>query len=79
MEGWKLTIIYIYFCMMVMLTIYGIHRYFLVYLYYRYKKKRPEQASRFSPLPRITVQLPIFNEATVVTRLIDAVCNLDYP
>ena len=31
------------------------------------------------PLPRVTVQLPIFNEMYVVDRLVDAVCRIDYP
>jgi len=30
-------------------------------------------------LPRVTTQLPVFNEANCVERLIDAVCALDYP
>ena len=30
-------------------------------------------------LPRVTVQLPIFNEMYVADRLIDAVCEIDYP
>ena len=29
--------------------------------------------------PSITIQLPIYNEKYVAKRLIDAVCNLDYP
>ena len=29
--------------------------------------------------PRVTVQLPVYNERYVVSRLIDAVCNIDYP
>jgi cellulose synthase/poly-beta-1,6-N-acetylglucosamine synthase-like glycosyltransferase len=29
--------------------------------------------------PRVTVQLPLYNERYVVERLIDAVCRLDYP
>jgi cellulose synthase/poly-beta-1,6-N-acetylglucosamine synthase-like glycosyltransferase len=31
------------------------------------------------PLPVVTVQLPIYNEAAVVHRLLDAVAKLDYP
>jgi cellulose synthase/poly-beta-1,6-N-acetylglucosamine synthase-like glycosyltransferase len=31
------------------------------------------------PLPRVTVQLPVFNEAGVVERLVDAAARLDYP
>ena len=34
---------------------------------------------RFSELPFVTVQLPIFNEQFVIDRLIDACCRLDYP
>lgn len=69
-----------YFILMVVLAFYGIHRYQLVWLYYRNKKNATrEPASRFAELPFITIQLPIFNEQYVVDRLIDAVCKLDYP
>lgn len=79
METWKLLIIYSYFAVMLLLSVYGIHRYFLVFLYYHNKKNRPKPKRRFRELPRITVQLPLYNEACVVTRLIEAVCNLNYP
>jgi cellulose synthase/poly-beta-1,6-N-acetylglucosamine synthase-like glycosyltransferase len=69
-----------YFVVLILLASYGIHRYTLVYLYYRNKKNRTtEPAQRFSELPRVTVQLPIFNEQFVVDRLLQAVCQLDYP
>ena len=29
--------------------------------------------------PSITIQLPIYNEKYVAKRLVDAVCNMDYP
>ncbi len=79
MESWKLVIIYCYFSVMLCLCIYGVHRYCLVYLFYRHKKNHPKPGRPFSDLPRITVQLPLFNEASVVTRLINAVCRFDYP
>jgi cellulose synthase/poly-beta-1,6-N-acetylglucosamine synthase-like glycosyltransferase len=69
-----------YFVVLILLATYGIHRYTLVYLYYRNQKNRTtEPAQRFSELPRVTVQLPIFNEQFVVDRLLQAVCQLDYP
>src|SRR2546430_549798 len=69
-----------YFAVLILLASYGIHRYTLVYLYYRNKKNQTtEPAQRFSELPRVTVQLPIFNEQFVVDRLLQAVCRLDYP
>jgi cellulose synthase/poly-beta-1,6-N-acetylglucosamine synthase-like glycosyltransferase len=69
-----------YFVVLILLASYGIHRYTLVYLYYRNKKNQTiEPAEKFSELPRVTVQLPIFNEQFVVDRLLQAVCRLDYP
>jgi cellulose synthase/poly-beta-1,6-N-acetylglucosamine synthase-like glycosyltransferase len=69
-----------YFILMVVLAFYGIHRYQLVWLYYRNKENATrEPVQRFAELPFITVQLPIFNEQFVIDRLIDAVCRFDYP
>ncbi len=69
-----------YFVVMVILAFYGLHRYQLVYLYYKHRKNKvtgPPQ--HFAELPPITVQLPIFNEQFVIDRLLEAVCALDYP
>jgi cellulose synthase/poly-beta-1,6-N-acetylglucosamine synthase-like glycosyltransferase len=69
-----------YFVVLVLLASYGLHRYTLVYLYYKKKRNRTiEPAAKFSELPRVTVQLPIFNEQFVIDRLLQAVCQLDYP
>ena len=71
-----------YFVVLVFLASYGIHRYVLVYLYYKHKKnatKEPAGQWADEMLPRITVQLPIFNEQYVVDRLVDAVCRMEYP
>ena len=69
-----------YFIVLILLASYGAHRYVLVYLYYKNKKNRTtEPAAFFDDLPRVTVQLPIFNEQYVVDRLLDSICKLDYP
>src|ERR1700743_3170132 len=69
-----------YFVVMILLAFYGMHRYQLVYLYYKHRDRAlSDPPSRFAELPRITVQLPIFNEQYVIDRLIDACCRLDYP
>lgn len=69
-----------YFTVLILLATYGIHRYTLVYLYYKNKKNgSTEPENKFGELPRVTVQLPIFNEQYVVERLLQAVCRLDYP
>src|SRR5258706_4758047 len=68
-----------YFLVLLILSIYGSHRYVMAYLYYKYKGNLPTPKGRFDQLPRVTVQLPIFNEMYVVERLIDAVVRIDYP
>jgi len=69
-----------YFAVMIALSIYGVHRYTLVYLYYKYKKNYdPNPPKHFDQLPSVTIQLPIFNEQFVIDRLIEAVCAMDYP
>jgi cellulose synthase/poly-beta-1,6-N-acetylglucosamine synthase-like glycosyltransferase len=79
-NAFDLALLIPYFIVLIILATYGGHRYWLVYLYYKYKKnKTTEPASHFGDLPRVAVQLPIFNEQYVVERLLDAVCRLDYP
>ena len=76
------TLLIPYFLVMIILAFYGIHRYQLVWLYFRNKKNEAhwaEPPAHFADLPSVTVQLPIFNEQFVTERLIDAVCRLNYP
>src|SRR5438128_2280168 len=68
-----------YFAVLVVLSLYGSHRYLMAYLYYKYKGNLPAPAARFAAPPRVTIQLPIFNEMYVIERLIEAVCRIDYP
>jgi len=79
-NAFDLALLIPYFIVLITLAAYGAHRYWMVYLYYKHKKnKTTEPAGHFAELPRVTVQLPIFNEQYVVDRLLDAVCRLDYP
>jgi cellulose synthase/poly-beta-1,6-N-acetylglucosamine synthase-like glycosyltransferase len=50
-----------------------------VYLFFKNRKKLPLPLSTFEELPRVTVQLPIFNELYVVERLLKSVAALKYP
>ena len=68
-----------YFFVLVILAVYGWHRYYLVYLYMKHKDRQAVPAGQFGTLPPVTIQLPIYNEMYVADRLIDAVCQLDYP
>jgi cellulose synthase/poly-beta-1,6-N-acetylglucosamine synthase-like glycosyltransferase len=73
-----------FFAVQVGLAIYALHIFFLTSMFWR--KRRVEEGrppvvtpSLEGPWPAVTVQLPVFNESTVVERLIDAVAGLDYP
>src|SRR5213083_284889 len=68
-----------YFFVLIVLAIYGWHRYYLVYLYMRYRGKEPKPGAMVDPLPVVTIQLPLYNEMYVADRLIDAVCRIEYP
>ncbi len=68
-----------YATVLVGLSLYGLHRYAIVYLYLKNKGNVPQPQGEFAQLPRVTVQLPIFNELYVVERLLEAVAKLDYP
>lgn len=71
----------VYLFLIVLLSFYGLHRYWILYLYFRHYKwaKALETPALQELLPVVTVQLPIFNERYVVERLIDAICRLQYP
>src|SRR5215470_13873006 len=62
-DGFDMALLIPYFTVLILLASYGLHRYMLVYLYYKKKKNEVTgPTARFADLPRITVQLPIFNE-----------------
>ena len=69
-----------YFLVMIILAIYGVHRYTMCYLYFKYRRNaNPNPDSHFDDLPSVTVQLPIFNEQFVIDRLIESICAMEYP
>jgi cellulose synthase/poly-beta-1,6-N-acetylglucosamine synthase-like glycosyltransferase len=68
-----------YFFVLIILAVYGWHRYYLVYLYIKNRDKEPKAGPPLSPLPVVTIQLPLYNEMYVADRLIAAVCAIDYP
>src|SRR3954447_11077713 len=68
-----------YLAILLLLAFYGFHRSSLVWMYYRNRARRPRPLGKFSDLPAVTVQLPLFNEMYVVERLLDAVAGIRYP
>jgi cellulose synthase/poly-beta-1,6-N-acetylglucosamine synthase-like glycosyltransferase len=74
-------VIVLYLITLGALGLYGTHRTALLFLYVRHRRERTEPPARFDEgeLPRVTVQLPMFNEMYVAKRLIQAASNIDYP
>jgi len=80
-------LVVLYFAVLLALSCYGLHRLHLVVLCKRHNKTveaaaeacELERSQDLSDLPHVTVQLPLFNEATVSTRLLEAAASIDYP
>jgi cellulose synthase/poly-beta-1,6-N-acetylglucosamine synthase-like glycosyltransferase len=68
-----------YMVVLAILCIYGVHRYFLVATYYRVRNAISARLTPFAHLPRVTVQLPMYNERFVAERIIRAAGAMDYP
>ena len=81
MSPLELSVVIGYALLLCVLSVYGGHRYQMVYKYYRHKYHLPTAPRRFeeAELPRVTVQLPIFNEMYVIERLVGAVAKIRYP
>jgi cellulose synthase/poly-beta-1,6-N-acetylglucosamine synthase-like glycosyltransferase len=68
-----------YFIGLALLSVYGAHVYWLI-LWHRRALRRPRAGPEVAgELPTVTVQLPLYNEASVAARLIDTVASFDYP
>jgi len=70
-------LITLYTFALVMVSLYGLHRYVLVYLYYRHRSKVPNPKGHFDELPRVTIQLPMYNEHLVAKRIIEAASRIE--
>ena len=68
-----------YVTVLLFIASYGFHRYVLLYLYMKHKNNTYQIKGQFINLPRITVQLPMYNEGVVAERIIKATCQIDYP
>jgi len=69
-----------YFGLLAILSIFGLHRFEILWRYHRNKQKLGKPPERlFDELPRVTIQLPVYNEQYVIDQLIEAVSKMDYP
>ncbi len=69
-----------YFALLFILSFYGMHRYEMVREYFKNRKNiLSEPPETFEDPPRVTIQLPLYNERYVVERLIEQITKMDYP
>lgn len=80
---WEWIIIVLYGLSLLFIFFFSLGQLHLTYHYLKAKKKQKMQAVETPEMkgdyPKVCVQLPIYNEKYVVNRLVDAVCQLDYP
>ena len=76
----------VYLISTIWISFYGYHSLALAILFMANNKKKKEGTLKTNQpavmagyLPRVTIQLPIFNEKYVVRRLLRAISQLDYP
>ncbi|HWW76744.1 MAG TPA: glycosyltransferase family 2 protein [Pyrinomonadaceae bacterium] len=81
LDAFDWTVLVLYFSILFLLSLYGAYRIKQVVDFWRYRGVGPRPKAYFAEaeLPRVTVQLPLFNEVYVVERLLAAVTALDYP
>ncbi len=84
-----LIIFIVYAITVFFLMIYGFHSYFMIILFYRRQKKARREVEKTvenfyetttdNDLPFVTIQLPVYNEAEVIKRLMLSATEVDYP
>ncbi|MTI22259.1 glycosyltransferase [Fulvivirga sp. RKSG066] len=75
----ELVVIILYCVSLLFIFLFSLGQLHLTWHYLKAKKDQSSQQPSIDELPHVTVQLPVYNEKYVVNRLINAVCNFDYP
>ncbi|MDP3830437.1 MAG: glycosyltransferase family 2 protein, partial [Ignavibacteriaceae bacterium] len=68
-----------YFISLFILFVFGLHGFIMIFYYNKYKNVKHSQKDENLTDAVVTIQLPLYNELYVVERLINAVCEIDYP
>ena len=81
LNAFDLLVMIPYFLVLIVLAAYGLHRYKLVYDYFKNRRNVPPSLPPLDQqkLPKVTIQLPIYNEQYVIERLLETVSRMDYP
>ncbi|NEV92549.1 glycosyltransferase [Psychroflexus sp. YR1-1] len=72
-------IVGLYTLALFLILVYSLLQLQLVLHYQKAKKKSPQVLKEPAEWPKVTVQLPLYNEQYVVKRLLNKIAQLDYP
>ncbi len=68
-----------YFISLFILFVFGLHGFVMLYYHNKYRNVKHKSKAVGDLNSTVTIQLPLYNELYVVERLIDAVCEIEYP
>ena len=79
MHWYEIAVILFYFLALGYLFLYSLGQLHLTFKYLKAKKSAVVIPAEIEEYPNVTIQLPVFNEKYVIKRLIDSVCQINYP
>ncbi len=79
MEIAKLILGTLFVLVTALLILNGLHRYITIYRYFKVRQKKQPEPPALDRFPKVTVQLPIYNERYVAERVLEAAGRIDYP
>src|ERR1035437_2827381 len=81
MTVWVVILKVIYTLCIFVLFAYGLHSFCLSVIYFINRRHTHDLDNLPEPVewPRVTIQLPIYNEQYLIEKQLQAVTNLDYP
>jgi cellulose synthase/poly-beta-1,6-N-acetylglucosamine synthase-like glycosyltransferase len=68
-----------YFVTLSILFVFGCHGFIMIFYHNKYRNVKHTSKPVENFTPKVTIQLPLYNELYVVERLINAVCEIEYP
>ena len=69
----------VYISCLLLIFLYSLTQLVMLRYYLRHLKKKENSPKIQKKLPKITIQLPLYNEYYVVERLLKCITSLDYP
>ena len=77
--NWEIALLVLYTLSLSIIFIFSVGQAYLLFFYLKSKKETDVIPLLPPQLPNVTIQLPLYNELYVVERLINAICDLNYP